>query len=161
MRNGTKPVCYQFRDSGFCSYGTSCRFSHTDPRYKAHHPDGKKVSLPMKRKQFCSRLVAQLVISLCCKRRKRSNNHPTISDKNHDRNWMRFPLFLHGTQTSRTTINEAWRRNSTACATSSLGIGTTTNARKLVKDSKMPWSFDSTAFTELTSLILRIGTSFA
>ncbi|KAF2713282.1 hypothetical protein K504DRAFT_423776 [Pleomassaria siparia CBS 279.74] len=43
MRNGTRPVCFQFRDSGVCSYGTSCKFSHGDPRYRVHHPDGKKV----------------------------------------------------------------------------------------------------------------------
>ncbi|KAF2129715.1 hypothetical protein P153DRAFT_422521 [Dothidotthia symphoricarpi CBS 119687] len=44
-RNGSEPICYQFRDTGSCSYGTSCRFHHVgDPTHNARHPGGKKDS---------------------------------------------------------------------------------------------------------------------
>ncbi|KAH7119869.1 hypothetical protein B0J11DRAFT_439442 [Dendryphion nanum] len=47
MGNNHKAICHQFQNSGFCSYGTNCRFSHVrNPRYKVHYPDGKRVRYP-------------------------------------------------------------------------------------------------------------------
>ncbi|KAF1995590.1 hypothetical protein P154DRAFT_499924 [Amniculicola lignicola CBS 123094] len=41
MHHGSK-VCFQFRDLGFCSYGTNCRYSHTrDTRSRVYHPEGR------------------------------------------------------------------------------------------------------------------------
>ncbi|KAF9728576.1 hypothetical protein PMIN01_13404 [Paraphaeosphaeria minitans] len=38
-----KAICYQFQSSGFCSYGTSCRFLHDgDLNNQIHHRYGRK-----------------------------------------------------------------------------------------------------------------------
>lgn len=49
MRNGSRGICYQFRDSGSCSYGSNCRFSHfTGQNNRVENPLWNKVSLARK-----------------------------------------------------------------------------------------------------------------
>lgn len=77
MRSGSKPVCYQYRDSGFCSYGLNCRSSHNgDPGYEIHHPGGNKVSFIRDASSLNFNLVDKLIFSLNKKKKKQQPSFP-------------------------------------------------------------------------------------
>jgi hypothetical protein len=59
MPHASQAVCHQFQNSGFCSYGSNCKFSHDGNIInRAHQRHGKKVSIPKKCGSFYLRLAA-------------------------------------------------------------------------------------------------------
>lgn len=65
MLHGYKAVCHQFQKSGFCSYGTSCKFSHNgDFENQVYRRYGRRVSISKESEQFYFRLVAYFILLL-------------------------------------------------------------------------------------------------
>lgn len=149
MRKSSRSICYQFQDKGYCTYGTSCKFSHP-----VGSRPGSSKGVGDRQRWMCLRLFV-----LKCTRSNHIFPSPINAKQSGTRTQSR--LSSQSIQTSITTIREAWRKSFIACATSLLGTRMMSNAKKLVEHSETPWSSSSTACMVPTSPISRTGTSFA